>query len=223
MAGGAYSIGLPVGQLAECVALIRFAASMGMSLVGRDNKVKITVLGAGGVGKSCLALRLTTGYFEDEYDPTINDMYEHELTVDDQAYNLDINDTAGQAEYASVVSHGIRNGEGFLIVSAVDSKSSLERLEELRNQILILKNDPQIPIIIAHNKCDMDKHQAEESEVKALAEEWKCPYLMTSAKEKINVTEVFSGLVRQIVAYRKNAKSKTEAKTEEPGGCCVIS
>lgn len=40
--------------------------------------------------------------FVDKYDPTIEDSYRKELTVDGRTVVLEILDTAGQEEYASL-------------------------------------------------------------------------------------------------------------------------
>ena len=42
---------------------------------------KLVVLGAGGVGKSALTMRLVQGVFVEKYDPTIEDFYRHQIEV----------------------------------------------------------------------------------------------------------------------------------------------
>ena len=53
-------------------------------------------MGGGGVGKSSLTIRLVTDNFLDEYDPTIEDSYRKQVSIDDKPVLLDILDTAGQ-------------------------------------------------------------------------------------------------------------------------------
>ena len=58
---------------------------------------KIVVLGGGGVGKSCLTIRIVRNDFTDTYDPTIEDSYTKEnFRVDDIISPIEILDTAGQ-------------------------------------------------------------------------------------------------------------------------------
>eukprot|EP00954_Amorphochlora_amoebiformis_P030982 1395493-Amorphochlora_amoeboformis.AAC.1 len=195
-----------------------------------DVKVKVAVLGAGGVGKSCLTLRLTTGNFEDEYDPTIADLYETNLEVDGKACALDITDTAGQREYMSVVDEWILKGEGFLLVCSVDSTESVERLHEVRDKIILLKHDEDIPIVIANNKCDLEDRQVSKESIEKLAEEWGCASFETSAKTKKNVTEVFSELVRGVRKYKKKKSDsanggkngKSGGKGKKKGLCTIL-
>lgn len=47
--------------------------------------------------------RLVTDNFLEEYDPTIEDSYRKNITVDEETINLEIVDTAGQEEYSSMM------------------------------------------------------------------------------------------------------------------------
>ena len=54
-------------------------------------------MGGGGVGKSCLTLRLMHGTFADKYDPTLEDSYTKDnFQVDGEIAPIEIMDTAGQ-------------------------------------------------------------------------------------------------------------------------------
>lgn len=59
-------------------------------------EIRMVVLGSGGVGKSAMILRLLTGKFVDGYDPTIEDSYRKQVTIDGWSQLLSILDTAGQ-------------------------------------------------------------------------------------------------------------------------------
>lgn len=48
------------------------------------------------------AIQFIQSHFVDEYDPTIEDSYRKQCTVDDEVVLLDVLDTAGQEEYGSV-------------------------------------------------------------------------------------------------------------------------
>jgi GTPase KRas protein len=51
------------------------------------------------VGKSALTIQFTQSMFVEEYDPTVEDNYRKQTSVDDEVCMLDITDTAGQEEY----------------------------------------------------------------------------------------------------------------------------
>ena len=63
------------------------------------------------MGKSALVIRLVTDNFLDEYDPTIEDSYRKEVTINDEQAILDILDTAGQEEYSSMQDQWMREGK----------------------------------------------------------------------------------------------------------------
>mmetsp|Transcript_5529 Transcript_5529/g.9741 ORF Transcript_5529/g.9741 Transcript_5529/m.9741 type:complete len:121 (+) Transcript_5529:100-462(+) len=66
---------------------------------------RIAVIGARGVGKSRLTIRLCEDYFDDAYIPTIEDSYQTSLKIDGNQYVVEIIDTAGQDYYSIFGSH----------------------------------------------------------------------------------------------------------------------
>ena len=52
-----------------------------------------------------------------EYDPTIEDSYRKQVTIDDETCLLDILDTAGQEEYSAMRDQYMRTGQGFSSLS----------------------------------------------------------------------------------------------------------
>src|SRR5438128_9220601 len=95
---------------------------------------KLVIVGGGGVGKSALTIQLIQNHFIDEYDPTIEDSYRKQVTIDDNTSLLDILDTAGQEEYSAMRDQYMRTGEGFLLVYAITSRASFEETTTFREQ-----------------------------------------------------------------------------------------
>merc|ERR1711991_711156 len=80
----------------------------------RGKEYKVCILGDGGVGKSALTIQFVQNHFIEEYDPTIEDSYRKQVTIDHETCLLDILDTAGQEEYSAMRDQYMRTGEGFL-------------------------------------------------------------------------------------------------------------
>ena len=67
---------------------------------------KIVVVGGGGVGKSALTIQLIQNHFIDEYDPTIEDSYRKQVTIDNETSLLDILDTPVSPELLPAKDNG---------------------------------------------------------------------------------------------------------------------
>mmetsp|Transcript_18680 Transcript_18680/g.29694 ORF Transcript_18680/g.29694 Transcript_18680/m.29694 type:complete len:191 (-) Transcript_18680:171-743(-) len=123
---------------------------------GRMSKMRIVVLGSGAVGKSSLIVRLTTGQFFEDYDPTIEDCHMGGLSVDGQPVRLEILDTAGQGDFhSSFLDQWIESAQGVLMVYSIDNPHSLEELHDIRDRILLSKDDEKFPIVLVGNKSDI--------------------------------------------------------------------
>jgi len=183
---------------------------------------KLVIVGGGGVGKSALTIQLIQNHFIDEYDPTIEDSYRKQVTIDDETCLLDILDTAGQEEYSAMRDQYMRTGQGFLCVFAITSRSSFDEITSFREQILRVKDEEKVPMVLAGNKCDLeDERQVTRAEGVDLAKSFACPFFETSAKSRLNVEEAFYQLVREIRADT-GGKDEGAKKPRRKKGCLVL-
>ncbi|PKU39463.1 ras-related protein rap-2a [Limosa lapponica baueri] len=159
----------------------------------------VVVLGSGGVGKSALTVQFVTGTFIEKYDPTIEDFYRKEIEVDASPSVLEILDTAGTEQFASMRDLYIKNGQGFILVYSLVNQQSFQDIRPMRDQIIRVKRYEKVPVILVGNKVDLEsEREVSSSEGRALAEEWGCPFMETSAKSKTMVDELFAEIVRQM-------------------------
>jgi len=188
---------------------------------------KVVVLGEGAVGKSCLTIRYVQGTFVTEYDPTIENSYRRIATVDDQPVVLDILDTAGQEEYASMRDTYLRVGHGFLLVFSVTSLSSLNFTRELHSKILQVKEADTCPMVIVGNKADMrDQRVVKEVEAQEIAKTLNIPYIETSAKTGMNIETAFNAVVKQLISAPlsdpTNPSDPAPRSTKRTFGCTLL-
>jgi len=119
----------------------------------------------------------------------------------------------------------MRTGEGFLLVYSITSRNSFEEISTFHQQILRVKDQDSFPVIVVANKCDLEYerqvgmngtdvleefpashtlvHLNAHPEGRDLAKHFGCKFIETSAKQRINVDEAFSNLVREIRKYNK--------------------
>ena len=174
---------------------------------------KVVVLGSGGVGKSALTVKFVSGTFMEKYDPTIEDFYRKEIEVDGAPSVLEILDTAGTEQFASMRDLYIKNGQGFIIVYSITISQTFQDIRSMKESIMRVKGTDRVPMLLVGNKCDLE-HQREVSfnDSAQLAQQWNCPFLEASAKNTKNVNEVFIEIVREM-NYNPGKENKD---------CCVI-
>lgn len=110
----------------------------------------------------------------------------------------------------------MRTGHGFLLVYSITSLSTFHELTELRNQILQTKETDNVPIVIVGNKSDLGEDRAvTHNRAIQLSQSWgRVPFYETSARNRLNVDEVFMDLCRQIM--RKEIAEGTKATKQVP-------
>ncbi|XP_005923106.1 ras-related protein ralB-B-like [Neolamprologus brichardi] len=186
---------------------------------------KVIMVGSGGVGKSALTLQFMYDEFVEDYEPTKADSYRKKVVLDGEDVQIDILDTAGQEDYAAIRDNYFRSGEGFLLVFSITEHESFTATSEFREQILRVKEEEAIPLLLVGNKSDLeDRRQVSAEEATAKASEWGVQYVETSAKTRANVDKVFFDLMREV---RKKKMSESKDKNGPSGKkkkkhCCVL-
>eukprot|EP00475_Leptophrys_vorax_P035975 TRINITY_DN5_c1_g1_i1.p1 TRINITY_DN5_c1_g1~~TRINITY_DN5_c1_g1_i1.p1 ORF type:complete len:193 (-),score=45.10 TRINITY_DN5_c1_g1_i1:57-635(-) len=185
---------------------------------------KIVVLGGGSVGKSALTIRLVSDHFLSDYDPTIEDSYRKLVTIDGEGAQLDILDTAGQDDFIAMQDQWMREGKGFLLVYSVNSTSSFNDVQNLREKVLRTKNMDEVPMVLVGNKCDLpdNERKISKQEGELLAAKWNVPFFETSAKKKVNNVECFYQVVREIKRMDKSKKGDKPSGSKGGGFCTIL-
>jgi len=102
----------------------------------------------------------------------------------------------------------MRTGEGFLLIYSIASRDSFEEVNTFYQQILRVKDQDHVPVIIIANKCDLEyERQVGINEGRDLAKHFGCKFIETSAKVGVNVDEAFTDLVREIRRYNKEQQT----------------
>ena len=139
--------------------------------------------------------------------------------IDGQSCMLEVLDTAGQEEYTALRDQWIRDGEGFVLVYSISSRSSFTRIQRFHNQIQRVKESSSspsypgspissfpsdhVPIMLVGNKSDrVTEREVSTQEGYALARELGCEFVEASAKNCINVEKAFYDVVRLLRRQR---------------------
>ena len=160
----------------------------------------------------------------EQYDPTIEDSYRKQVVIDNQPCMLEVLDTAGQEEYTALRDQWIRDGEGFVLVYSISSRSSFSRIKKFHHQIQRVKDScasspsypgspisaanphAPVPVMLVGNKSDrVTEREVSTQEGHALARELGCEFVEASAKNCINVEKAFYDVVRILRRQRQQA------------------
>ena len=177
--------------------------------------VSLSVLGAGGVGKSALTIQYVFNRYEPDYDPTIEDMYKRQQEVDGKSCMLSVLDTAGQEEFFAMRDSWIRNGDCFVLVYSITSRASFEELKQIYEAVHRVKDKDEgtgeVAIVLVGNKSDLaSEREVSREEGEALAAKWKCAHFESSAKSRVNVIEPFHEAVRACRKLRESQVPPTK-------------
>ena len=187
---------------------------------------KLVLVGLGGVGKSCLTIQFISQRFVEDYDPTLEDSYRKQVSVDGEECVLDIFDTAGQEDFSAVRDQYMRTGDGFLCVYSITYAVSFNEVRSLHDHILRVKDAEKVPFVLVGNKCDLESEREVPKEKGVeLAKELNCQFMESSARTKVNVSEAFHELVREIKRWRKefgHEDKETRGHKEGRKGRCLI-
>ena len=155
---------------------------------------------------------------------------------------LEVLDTAGQEEYTALRDQWIRDGEGFILVYSITSRSSFTRIRKFHSQIQRVKestsagsptagpylasptsptmhmsNQPA-PVMLVGNKSDrVTDREVSTQEGSALAKDMGCQFVEASAKNCINVEKAFYDIVRSLRNMRQDTQISRSGTNDVKG------
>ncbi|KAI5616352.1 GTP-binding protein Rit1, partial [Silurus asotus] len=163
---------------------------------------------------SAIIMQFISHRFPEDHDPTIEDAYKTQIRIDNEPANLDILDTAGQAEFTAMRDQYMRAGEGFIISYSITDRRSFQEARHFKQLICRVRRTVDTPLVLVGNKSDLAPlRQVSVEEGKDLAREFQCPFFETSAAFRYYIDEVFAALVRQIRQREAEAVRSGERKT----------
>ena len=133
-------------------------AAFGISNASKHD-AKVVILGASGVGKTCIGLRFVKDQFVTYTASTIGASFlVKELTLNNQKITLQIWDTAGQERFRSMAPLYYRGAVAAILVFAITDENSFEKLKEWVRELQSNVEEPLV-LAIACNKADMSEQR----------------------------------------------------------------
>ena len=183
-----------------------------------DCVYKILLLGDSTVGKTCFLLRYCDKRFQEAHLSTIGLDYRLKSMTLKNGKNikLQIWDTAGQDRFRAITKNYYKGANGIILIYDV---TNLQSYENVKNWISQIKEEanPNVLIYLAGNKIDVGEEErvVKTEEGQKIADELNLPFYETSAKNGLNVNEIFEDILEKIdEVYSKIEVSKTEGKNK---------
>lgn len=185
---------------------------------------KIIILGDSGVGKTSLALRQCRNQFNFHMAPTVGTTHlKTVIKASDKLIELKIWDTAGQEQFASLVSMYARGANACIVVGSFVDPDSLTNIDTWCQRLHAAGEYP--PIIVAINKIDMEEGSPVSTDEIRDKFIQKFPNLFfVSAKRGDNVNELFTSAadeaLKAYTASKKDGVDIAKSTPENKDGCC---
>jgi len=162
------------------------------------------------VGKTSVLERYINRTFKTNYLLTIGmDKRFKRLEVNNVDVDIHITDTAGQERFRSLTKMFYKGADGILIGFSLTDSKSLNSINYWINEINEnCSKDYPISLVLFGNKCDdKDNYQVSQEEIDKIVNEFKLPYFETSAKDNINITNIFEYLTKLTIQKKGNLKN----------------
>ena len=83
----------------------------------------------------------------EKYDPTVEDFYRKEIEVDNCPSVLEILDTAGTEQFASMRDLYIKNGQGFVVCYSITNHQTFQDIKTMKEQIVRVKGTDRVSFL----------------------------------------------------------------------------
>ncbi|XP_077460904.1 RAB3D, member RAS oncogene family, a [Stigmatopora argus] len=161
-----------------------------------DYMFKLLIIGNSSVGKTSFLFRYTDDSFSSAFVSTVGiDFKVKTIYRNDKRIKLQIWDTAGQERYRTITTAYYRGAMGFLLIYDITSQESFVAVQDWGTQIKTYSWD-NAEVVLVGNKLDMEEERKVPTEdAERLATELGFQFFEASAKESINVKQVFETIV----------------------------
>ncbi|XP_076340789.1 ras-related protein Rab-35-like isoform X1 [Tachypleus tridentatus] len=175
-----------------------------------DHLFKLLIIGDSGVGKSSLLLRFADNTFSGNYITTIGvDFKIRTIEVDGERVKLQIWDTAGQERFRTITSTYYRGTHGVIVVYDVTNGESFANVKRWLHEID--QNCDVVNRILVGNKNDDPERKVVLTEdAQRFADQMEIQLFETSAKENVNVEEMFSAITKMVLKTKKEQKERQQ-------------
>lgn len=180
-----------------------------------DHLFKLLIIGDSGVGKSSLLVRFADNHFSGNYITTIGvDFKIRTIEIQGERVKLQIWDTAGQERFRTITSTYYRGTHGVIVVYDVTSGESFANVKRWLHEI-DQNCDVVNRILVGNKNDDPDRKVVLTEDARRFADQMGIELFETSAKDNINVEEMFRAVTQLVLKSKKDQKERLDDPKEQ--------
>ena len=177
---------------------------------GSNLSYKFLVLGDQMVGKTSVLERYVNNTFKANYLTTIGmDKRFKRLEINNTDVDVFITDTAGEERFRSLTKMFYKGADGIFVGFSLLDPKTLESINYWIQQINEnCSKEYPISLVLFGNKCDDKENiKVKKEEIDAIKNKYDLTYFETSAKDNINIQNLFEYLIKTTIKKRGNLKN----------------
>ncbi|MFW9940108.1 MAG: Rab family GTPase [Candidatus Thorarchaeota archaeon] len=175
-----------------------------MFSIGEKIAFKLCIFGDGGVGKTTLIKRFSTGVFEKDIKMTIGaDFSVKNIEIDGRPVTLRIWDFAGEDRFRVLLPAFAKGADGGIFMYDTTRYSSLGQIKDWLSifEYFVSDENIKIPVIMVGGKTDLvEKRSVTSEEASELSDTYNLRgYFECSSKTGDNVEQIFEIIAKMMV------------------------
>lgn len=173
-----------------------------MFKIGQKLAFKVCVFGDGGVGKTTLIRRFSTGVFEEDLKMTIGaDFSVKNVKVEGKPVSLRIWDFAGEDRFRVLLPAFAKGADGGIFMYDTTRYSSLGQIKDWLSifEYFVSDKKSKIPIIIVGGKIDLENRSVTTEDAMELSNTYELiAHFECSSKTGDNVEQIFEFIAKKM-------------------------
>jgi len=150
------------------------------------------------------------------------------IEVDQKKVKLQIWDTAGQERFRTITTSYYKGAQAIIVVYDITDKDSFEHVKNWMSDVDKFAKEGVLRILVG-NKCDLDhKRTITNEQGKELASKYGINFMETSAKETVNIDELFISATKSFLSTQVSGPQKKKNNVDinnsenlsKKGTCC---
>ena len=162
------------------------------------------------IGKTSVLERYVNNTFKSNYLTTIGmDKRFKRLEVNNTDVDVFITDTAGEERFRSLTKMFYKGADGIFVGFSLVEPQTLESIDYWISQINDnCSKDYPISLVLFGNKCDDKENiKVKKEDIDAIKNKYNLTYFETSAKDNINIQNLFEYLIKTTIKKKGNLKN----------------